>query len=306
MFDISCIICTHNPRRDYLDRTLESIRAQTLDQGRWELILVDNASKEPLSDSCDLSWHPNGRVIREDRVGLIHARLRSFVETKSPLIVFSDDDNELEPDYLEKAWRTYNTFPQLGAFGACIECEYEEPIEAPKAWIDVFRDPNGAKGTVWSSDAWHHRSNPIGAGLCIRREVANHYLQLAEEDPRRLKFGRTGKRLMAFEDTDIIHAACEMGLGKGILEELRLTHLIPARRTTKNYLLKLAEGHAFSEAMFLELKQNSKKPGGLSAVRGYFRYLLSIGFKRKMIAANRAGISAARREIALGQKRGNK
>jgi glycosyltransferase involved in cell wall biosynthesis len=34
------IICTHNPRRDYLQRTLESLKAQTLSRDRWEFLLI--------------------------------------------------------------------------------------------------------------------------------------------------------------------------------------------------------------------------------------------------------------------------
>ncbi len=45
---ISAIICTHNPRPHYLRRVLEALNRQTLDKGEWELLLVDNASRQPL------------------------------------------------------------------------------------------------------------------------------------------------------------------------------------------------------------------------------------------------------------------
>ena len=63
MLDASVVICTHNPRQNYLERTLDSLRAQTLPSHKWELILVDNASREPVADKCDLTWHPRGRHI---------------------------------------------------------------------------------------------------------------------------------------------------------------------------------------------------------------------------------------------------
>ena len=62
---ISVIICTHNPRPDYLRRVLDALKAQTLPKERWELLLIDNASNEPLSGEWDLSWHPHARHIRE-------------------------------------------------------------------------------------------------------------------------------------------------------------------------------------------------------------------------------------------------
>jgi len=46
---LSVIICTHNPREDYLRRTLEAFEKQTLPRDQWELQLVDNASNEALA-----------------------------------------------------------------------------------------------------------------------------------------------------------------------------------------------------------------------------------------------------------------
>ena len=45
MISISAIICTHNPRPDYLRRVLDALKAQTLPKEQWELLLIDNASK---------------------------------------------------------------------------------------------------------------------------------------------------------------------------------------------------------------------------------------------------------------------
>src|SRR5688572_8492222 len=103
MILISVIICAHNPRPHYLRRVLEALRAQTLPLEKWELLLVDNASAEPLSGRVDLTWHPNARHIHEMSLGLTHARLRGIVEAGAGLLVFVDDDNVLKIDYLEYA-----------------------------------------------------------------------------------------------------------------------------------------------------------------------------------------------------------
>src|ERR1022692_4717847 len=97
----SVIICTHNPRPDYLRRTLDALKAQTLPKEQWELLLIDNASKEPLADTWDLSWHPQARHIREEALGLTRARLCGISQSKGELLVFVDDDNVLSADYLE-------------------------------------------------------------------------------------------------------------------------------------------------------------------------------------------------------------
>ena len=43
--DFSVIICTHNPRSDYLRRVLDALKAQTLLREQWELLLIDNGPR---------------------------------------------------------------------------------------------------------------------------------------------------------------------------------------------------------------------------------------------------------------------
>ena len=103
MLNISVILCTHNPRKDYLRRVLAGLRAQTLPLHQWELLLVDNASAASLAGRFDLSWHPNARHVREEELGLTPARLRGIREASGAILVFVDDDTVLAPDYLEQA-----------------------------------------------------------------------------------------------------------------------------------------------------------------------------------------------------------
>src|ERR1700740_1615244 len=79
---VSVILCTHNPRHDYLSRVLASLREQTLPAEQWEFLVVDNHSKQPLAEIWDISWHPHGRHIREDELGLTAARLRGIQEAR--------------------------------------------------------------------------------------------------------------------------------------------------------------------------------------------------------------------------------
>ena len=125
--ECSVIICTHNPRADYLQRVLEALRSQTLPQARWELLLVDNASRERLSGAWELFWHSQARILHEPQIGLTHARLRGISESTGDLLVFVDDDNVLAADYLANALALASAWPNLGAFGASISAEFETP-----------------------------------------------------------------------------------------------------------------------------------------------------------------------------------
>jgi glycosyltransferase involved in cell wall biosynthesis len=114
VFDLSVVICSHNPRADHFHRTLNSLKEQVLPLGKWELILVDNASAHPLAATWDLSWHPHGRHVAESKLGLSVARQRGMREAVSDLLVFVDDDNVLDKTYLLNAVAVSHNWPLLG------------------------------------------------------------------------------------------------------------------------------------------------------------------------------------------------
>lgn len=132
---LSVILCTHNPRPDYLARTLSALQIQTLALEQWELLLVDNASEQILASTIDLSWHPQSRHIRENQLGLTPARLRGIQEATSETLVFVDDDNVLNADYLEIALSISQTSPIIGAWGGQIRAEFEVP---PPVWAEPY------------------------------------------------------------------------------------------------------------------------------------------------------------------------
>jgi hypothetical protein len=246
---LSVIICTHNPRTEYLSRTLDGLRRQTLPVGAWELLLIDNASKDPVAPRFDLGWHPNGRHIHEATLGLTPARLRGIAEASADLIVFLDDDNVAEPDYLERALEIASTCPHLGAWGGQIKPEFVEP---PPSWTERYW-PLLAVVTVerdvWSNLVEQGTTTPCGAGLCVRSAIARRYAEERSTNSVRLNLGRKGNNLMSCEDTDLALMACDFGLGTGRFRRLNLTHLIPPTRLTLEYLTRLAENIPYSLAL---------------------------------------------------------
>src|ERR1700690_1899161 len=114
---ISVIVCTYNPRSEYLCRLLEALDRQTLSKDRWELLLVDNASKDRLELSWNLSWHRQARHVRAEDIGLTQARLRGISESRGALLIFFDDDNVPQPNFLEQALLVQADHPFLGVFG---------------------------------------------------------------------------------------------------------------------------------------------------------------------------------------------
>lgn len=246
---ISVIICTYNPRAEYLSRCLDALHAQTLPQSQWELLVVDNRSAQPLAGRIDLSWHASARLVREETLGLTSARLRGIREVTGDLLVFVDDDNVLDADFIAMALRTAEGKPFLGAWSGQCRPEFEV---TPPAWTRrywgnlVIREFDK---DVWGNLPRLPDTMPCGAGLCVRREVAQHYLLLHESGQRSFQFDRTGDSLLSGGDNDLAACACDIGLGVGLIASLKLTHLISAERLTENYLTRLAEGIYFSSVL---------------------------------------------------------
>jgi glycosyltransferase involved in cell wall biosynthesis len=245
---VSVILCTHNPRPDYLRRVLASLRGQTLPAEQWEFLLVDNASEQPLAEIWDISWHSRGKHIREDELGLTPARLRGVHESNGKLLVFVDDDNLLAPDFLEQATAISSQFPVLGVFGAGIlepEFEVQPPLEfRPLMYLLALRSSPSA---LWINNAADAQCRPAGAGLCVTRPVANFYRQFVADLGIAAVLDRRGQRLFSAGDDLFSRAAAELGLHFGVFPELWITHLISAARLNRHYLLRLVHDHAFSQ-----------------------------------------------------------
>ena len=254
---LTVIVCTHNPRKDYLERVLDALEAQNLPRRQWELLLIDNASDANVCDNFDLSWHPAGRCIPEPELGLTHARMRGICEARADVLVFVDDDNVLDVDYLKTALEIGEKYPSIGAWGGQIRGEYEiEPPDWSKAYLPYLGIREFTK-EKWSNLLHQHETTPCGVGLCVRKSVADQYVQLVVTDPRRALLGRVGSRLTSCEDTDLAFTACDLGLGTGQFPSLRAIHLIPASRLEEEYFVRLCEAIAYSHAI-LDSFRNKK------------------------------------------------
>lgn len=250
---LAVIICSHNSRLDYLGRVLDALRAQTLTLAEWELVLVDNASREPLAPKVDLSWHPHGRVVRnevpEAEASLVGARTRGMDESTGEVLVFVDDDNVLAPDYLAETLRIAAAFPLLGAWGGQIVLSYENPALRLPPELESLLCFRVLEHPLWSNVQDHYESTPWGAGMCLRRNVADRYRRRLVEEPDRARLDPCGREMRFGGDTDLVAAALLLGLGKGVFPTLSLTHLIPARRCDPAFLERCLEAHGYSATL---------------------------------------------------------
>jgi hypothetical protein len=301
---LSVVICTHNPRRDYFERCLAALERQTLAKDQWELIIVDNASDPDIAPPRSLPWHPPARVVNEPKLGLTPARLCGIRAAKGGLLVFVDDDNVLDADFLETALGVARERPYLGAWSGQCRPEFEQP---PPEWTRrywgnlVIRQ---FEHDVWSNLPRLPDTMPCGAGLCIRRTAAAHYLHLHESGRRSFQFDRTGQSLLSGGDNDLAACACDIGLGVGLIAALELTHLIPPVRLTEDYLTRLLEGITLTSTILDAERGFMPAPrGSIGRVADFVRLLRMQGKDRAILRAVYRGRDRALQMIAARDKK---
>ncbi len=300
---IAVVICTRNPNKDYFNDVLAALDRQTLCRTAWQLYIVDNGSNLPIVEQLD-PYYSNlvSEIFVEKTPGLTHARLAAIKQTKEDLIVFVDDDNLLDSNYLEEALEISENWSMLGTWGGQISGIF---IEEPPAWSQEYHNwlaIRSFKQDIWSNIHLDTTAHPCGAGMCVRRIVAQEYLRVVTQDQRHLELGRKGNRLAGSEDADISYIATSLGYGNGIFTRLHMKHFMPPNRLKESYLLKLVEDMTCSyhilNYLWGKLVPQSSRSERL--FRWYRSFFIS-DFDRRFDAARQRGLEEARRLTTQGE-----
>lgn len=94
---VSVLIPVYND--DRLKGCLEALAAQTLPRDRFEVLVIDNGSKEPQHDL--VTAYPFARMLSEPTPGSYAARNRALPEARGDVIAFTDADCVPDPRWLE-------------------------------------------------------------------------------------------------------------------------------------------------------------------------------------------------------------
>ncbi len=189
--EISLVICTYNRCR-YLPEALQSIRLQTLEPHRFEVIVVDNNSTDETAQITHqfISNHPalNIRYCLEANKGLSFARNRGIAEARSPIINYVDDDAILSTHYLEEMLAFFTNNPQAVGAGGKIIPKYEDGKEPE--WMSKYL--HGFIGKIDFGDATIPFSEkmkyPVGCNMAYKKTMLekaggfNNALQFRSDD----------------------------------------------------------------------------------------------------------------------------
>jgi glycosyltransferase involved in cell wall biosynthesis len=135
---VSVVICTRD-RPDSLRTTLRSILACRYPAERLEVIVVDNASEGDAAvrlDSTEFGPKATVRVVREPEPGLSNARNAGLRGASGEIVVFADDDVEVDRDWLAALVRSFARSPRVGATsGTTLPGALKTPAQR---WVEGF------------------------------------------------------------------------------------------------------------------------------------------------------------------------
>ena len=228
---LTAIVCCHNSSGVVVP-TLQALAAQSVPAGTvFEILVVDNACSDDTVTVAHGILGPGGsnyRIVREDRLGLIHARIAGVRAARTAAVLFVDDDNILGPGYVERVLSLFSACPDVGVIGGYAE-PYLRGNRVPLWFLEVQGIFACGPQRPDTGLLTGRKQYLYGAGLAFRAGVLRAAL-LGSLPP--VLTGRTGMKLLRGDDTELCYRSRLDGAHLYYDERLRLRHNIDARRVT--------------------------------------------------------------------------
>lgn len=234
---VSVIICCHNSE-NRLPKVLDALSNQEgMDQLRWEIIIVDNASTDDTQGTVKeyLERHPLPiKVISEPKPGLSFARHAGMKSSQYEFVCFVDDDNWIHERYIATVHEILVRHHDVGLCGGRGIPVFET---TPPDWFETFQNAY-AVGPQWSSSGYmtDEINRLYGAGMTLRKSA---WHMLESNGFSYHLTGRKGKSLSSGEDSELSVALQLAGYRLWYEPSLTFFHYMPAVRLNYAYLKNL-------------------------------------------------------------------
>lgn len=231
MVNVSVIVCTYN-RAESLRDTLKSLADQRVTDGlNYEVIVVDNNSKDHTPAVVNQWSKISKRPIRyrfEGHQGLSYARNTGIREASGQLLAFTDDDVLASPYWVQSIW---NCFRETGALVVAGKIERLWHCERPEWFRDEISGPLicqdlGNTRKKWDSEGRHM----VGANMTFHRRVFERF------GPFRVELGRRGELLIGGEDREMFQRLFKAGCPIYYEPKAIVSHKVERERLSQAFL----------------------------------------------------------------------
>jgi glucosyl-dolichyl phosphate glucuronosyltransferase len=235
---ISIIICSYN-RADYILNAIDSLVKQDFDTSNFEIIVVDNNSKDNTKFLVENYIKNNQRhhiiYINETNQGASFARNNGASIAKGKLYCFIDDDAIAQPDFLKNIEIFYQANESIAGFGGRIIPLYipEEPkwmSHYTSSLVGNFNYSN--KAVEFNKNRYPLESNMIVTAQAFH-QVNGFNIKLPGVVGT-LRIGGEGK------DFFMRMKACEHQIF--YVPNIIVLHVVETKKLTREYMYRVASG----------------------------------------------------------------
>lgn len=230
---LTVALCTHN-HADRLGLTLTELAQLRPPLLPWEFLIIDNGSSDDTPEllarhTWPASW--TVRIVREEKLGLSNARNRAIHEAIGDYVIFLDDDETPDPDWL-CAYERLIEEKNPDAFGSRIRVLFED---TRPAWLQD--DLLGFLGELSRFDSITLLTAPgtsfYGGNFGFRKSVID---RVGGFDAM---LGRKGTDNTGGEEVDFYRRLLAAGFHIWWTPEAVIHHRIQASKLSRRYFLDL-------------------------------------------------------------------
>lgn len=232
-------ICTWN-RSELLKQTLESItKLNGRDPDTVEVLIVNNGSTDDTALMLrDFANQPGVRVVLETKLGHTYARNRLVREAHGDVILWTDGDVRLHPQWLNRYTEVIDVGDDFDFWGGPIIPVF---LAGKPRWIsqnyDLLAGCFAAKDLGNEPIELDSRHLPYGANFAVRTRLARNYL--FDE-----QLGRRGTGCVGEDERDFLFRLLDKGHRGQWIPAASVEHLIPADRVRLAYIGRYFAGQA--------------------------------------------------------------
>lgn len=238
---LSIVICTNNGKNrlpfvfDYLNNLHIPV------QVNWEVLIVDNASTDGTSD-----WINNLKLLKkmnltiscieEKKPGLNFARITGAKNATYEWLLFCDDDNLLDCNYINYWFNCISCHQNVGALGGKGIPLTDTPLPD---WFNEYAH-SFAVGPQYSKSGYIPKGTALyGAGLFVLKTTV---LQIVDKGFNMIMSDRQSGKLTSGGDLEWCYLLQLSGLKLFYDDRLIFQHKLDASRLTCEYYKKLKAG----------------------------------------------------------------
>jgi glycosyltransferase involved in cell wall biosynthesis len=233
---VSVIICCYNSVSRLHD-TLTHLLKQKYSGFGFEIIIVDNASTDEtsafaeklLSNQTGISY----TVVNEPESGLSFARKRGYITAQYGFLLYCDDDNRMDENYLQLTYDTMMANAKIGILGGFGEAAFESP---PPPWFKQYEIDFAIGDQSAAKESLSQVNEVYGAGFTIRKSYLD---KLYGSGFKSILSDRKGNQLISGGDVEFCYLAKYFGYEVWYHRGLKFKHYMTLPRLNWAYMQKL-------------------------------------------------------------------